>query len=475
MAGGLKRDLGLGATTAIAIGAMVGSGIFILPGIAYTEAGGMAAVWAFIFAGVLVLPAAISAAEMATAMPEDGGPYLFVERGMGPLMGTVAGVGTWLMLSLKSALALVGGVPYLALLSGALAGSFSFLGLSIDAVIILALALAALFTAINVLSAKGSGSFQFALVAILMLVLFAYIAAGTFDADFGAYGFSDFDPVTGGIVAATATIFVAFAGVTKVAAVAEEVKDPGTIIPQAMIGSVVIVTLMYALTVLVSFLVVDVQALIDAPQDILWQDDYVYPGEADATGALSSDGEGAIIAFAAAEFLGTIGVLAVIVAALLALASTANAGLLAASRFPLAMARDGVFPSSLDRVSERFNTPVPAVLLTGGVIAVMVFFPIQVVASFGSAFQILVFILLNLAVIAFRRGDAVDYNPEFTSPLYPWVQIFGAVGGLVVLSQMPTSAIAGALGIAALAVIWYFVYARKHIDHDSPGLLERMN
>lgn len=97
MAGGLKRDLGLGATTAIAIGAMVGSGIFILPGIAYSEAGGMAAVWAFIFAGVLVLPAAISAAEMATAMPEDGGPYLFVERGMGPLMGTVAGVGTWLI------------------------------------------------------------------------------------------------------------------------------------------------------------------------------------------------------------------------------------------------------------------------------------------------------------------------------------------------------------------------------------------
>ena len=88
---------------------MVGSGIFILPGIAYVYAGS-AAVLAFLIAAVLVLPAALSAAEMATAMPEDGGPYLFVERGMGPLLGTIAGVGTWIMLSLKSALALVAAV-----------------------------------------------------------------------------------------------------------------------------------------------------------------------------------------------------------------------------------------------------------------------------------------------------------------------------------------------------------------------------
>lgn len=468
MASGLKRDLGIGATTAIAVGAMVGSGIFILPGIAYMDVGANpAAVWAFLFAGFLVLPAAISAAEMATAMPEDGGPYLFVERGMGPLLGTIAGVGTWLMLSLKSALALVGGVPYLALLSGVFTGEIGIFGIyELDVVVLVALGLALLFITINLISAEGAGSLQFVIVAVLVLVMAVFVVAGIPDVDIlGTAGEgATLDPVTGGIVTATAGIFVAFAGVTKVAAVAEEVKDPGRVIPAAMIGSVFIVTTMYVLTVYVAYGVLDVETLTQQPMEVLGSE-YSYPG---GDGALSADGEGAIIALAAQEisWLGSIGVYAVIAAALLALASTANAGLLAASRFPLAMARDGVFPKSLEHVSERFNTPTRAVALTGLVIMVMVFLPIQTVARAGSAFQIIVFILLNIAVIAFREGS-YDYRPEFTSPLYPWVQIFGAIGGLVVLYALGLTYAIGAGAIILLATVWYFVYARGHMDTDS--------
>jgi hypothetical protein len=104
----LERDLGLLAVMAISIGAMVGSGIFILPGLAMKMAG-PAVVFAYFLAGVLVLPAALSKSEMATAMPEAGGTYLYIERAMGPLFGTIAGVGTWFSLTFKGALALVGG------------------------------------------------------------------------------------------------------------------------------------------------------------------------------------------------------------------------------------------------------------------------------------------------------------------------------------------------------------------------------
>jgi len=111
----LERGLGLSSIIAISMGAMIGSGIFILPGLAMAEAG-PAVILAFIIAGLLVFPAAISIAELGTAMPEAGGDYVFIERGLGPGAGTIAGLGTWLMLMFKGALALVGGMFYLSVI-----------------------------------------------------------------------------------------------------------------------------------------------------------------------------------------------------------------------------------------------------------------------------------------------------------------------------------------------------------------------
>ena len=103
----LERDLGLYATVTISMGAMIGSGIFVLPALGLTKAG-PAVVVAYVLAGLVVLPAALSKAEMATAMPESGGTYLYIDRAMGPLAGTVAGIGAWFSLVFKSAFALVG-------------------------------------------------------------------------------------------------------------------------------------------------------------------------------------------------------------------------------------------------------------------------------------------------------------------------------------------------------------------------------
>jgi APA family basic amino acid/polyamine antiporter len=108
----LERDLGLYATVTISMGAMIGSGIFVLPALGLKKAG-PAVILAYILAGLVVLPAALSKAEMATAMPESGGTYLYIDRAMGPLAGTIAGIGAWFSLVFKSSFALVGLGAYL--------------------------------------------------------------------------------------------------------------------------------------------------------------------------------------------------------------------------------------------------------------------------------------------------------------------------------------------------------------------------
>ena len=111
----LERSIGLGAVVAISISAMLGSGIFVLPGLAAVKTGPM--VWlAYLVAGLGVLPAALSKSELATAMPTSGGTYVYLERAFGPLTGTVSGIGLWLSLLLKSAFALFGFSAYLAVL-----------------------------------------------------------------------------------------------------------------------------------------------------------------------------------------------------------------------------------------------------------------------------------------------------------------------------------------------------------------------
>jgi APA family basic amino acid/polyamine antiporter len=163
----LERDLGLYATVTISIGAMIGSGIFVLPGKA-TGIAGPAAILAYLLAGVLVLPAALSKAEMATAMPEAGGTYLYIDRAMGPLPGTVAGIGAWFSLVFKSAFALVGLGAYLLV----------FIELGSGAKTVVALGLAVALLVVNVIGVKQSGSLQAAIVTLVLLSLIGFIAGG---------------------------------------------------------------------------------------------------------------------------------------------------------------------------------------------------------------------------------------------------------------------------------------------------------
>ena len=420
----LERDLGLPSVLAISIGAMIGSGIFILPALAL-EIAGPAVIVAYALAGLLVVPAALSKSEMATAMPEAGGTYIYIERGMGPLLGTIAGVGTWFSLSFKGALALVGGVPYLLLL----------FDLPLKPV---ALGLAAVLILINIIGAKQTGRLQVVIVVVMLAALGWFAAGSAPSARLTNYG-NFFDAGVGGLLAATGLVFVSYAGVTKVASVAEEVEDPGRNIPLGILGSLAFTTVLYVAIVAVLVGVTD-------------------PGS--VAGSLTP------VAVAAEATLGQIGVIAVIFAAILALVSTANAGILSSSRYPFAMSRDSLAPPSLSSISERFGTPVASITLTGAVLLVLIaFVPILEIAKLASAFQILVFALINLAVVAFREGSA-EYEPEFTSPLYPWMQGFGAITGVLLLTQMGTVALVGAVVIVLGSIGWYVAYVRPRVSRE---------
>jgi nucleotide-binding universal stress UspA family protein len=170
---------------------------------------------------------------------------------------------------------------------------------------------------------------------------------------------------------------------------------------------------------------------------------------------------------AAEATLATPGVVAIIVAAVLALISTANAGILSSSRYPFAMARDQLAPESLTEIHEDWGTPVRAITLTGGVMLFLIaFVPILQIAKLASAFQIIVFALVNGAVIAFREGNVGEYDPSFESPLYPWTQIAGIAGGFLLIGYMGTIPLVGAVVITAGSVLWYLYFARGKVDRE---------
>jgi hypothetical protein len=155
-------------------------------------------------------------------------------------------------------------------------------------------------------------------------------------------------------------------------------------------------------------------------------------------------------------------VTAVAVIGVLALASMANAGLLASSRYPFAMARRRLAPPIFTKVGARSGTPTWSLILTGGLLlALVAFLPVFELAKLASAFLALVLAMICVAQIAFRSSNLWWYRPKFHAPGYPLVPLIGVGACLVLITQLGIDAILGALGIIVGGVIWYQVYGRS--------------
>ena len=344
----LERSLGLWAVFAISTSAMIGSGIFVLPGLAVAQTGPSA--WlAYLLAGLTVLPAALSKSELATAMPESGGTYVYVDRAFGPLAGCIAGLGLWASLLLKSAFALMGFGAYL--------GAIWQVDLQTTALCLLGLILV-----LNVLGAKKVGQVQIVVVGISLVGLLLIVAGSL--PSFSSQRFEPF--FTGGasgFLGATALVFVSYAGVTNVAAVAEEVKNPGKNLPAGMLLSLFVVGLLYAL---VAFVLVGA-----LPLDELSNDQHP------------------IYTLGKQAFGPALGIVAAVLG-VLTMTSMANSGILASSRFPFAMSRNDLLPPVFASLHPRFRTPYLCIGLTGAVIVLAILFlDIPQMAKLASAVMML--------------------------------------------------------------------------------------
>jgi basic amino acid/polyamine antiporter, APA family len=440
MAGGfnktLQKELGLFDVYAISTGAMFSSGFFLLPGLA-AYITGPSVFLAYLCAGFLILPAMFSKAELSTALPRAGGTYFFLDRSLGPMVGTIGGLGTYLALALKTAFALIGIGAYL----------FIFVELPMKPV---AIGLSIIFMAINIMGAKETAGLQRFLVIILLAVLTFFVAQGCYE-----IGYVQPQEVTNarftelfphgleGFVSAIAFVFVSYAGLTKVASVAEEVKNPDRNIPLGMMLSLASTTLVYVVGVFIIVGLSEPAAL-----------------HVDLTPVASAAKQ--FTAWIPSEFI--VGLICL--AALAAFASTGNAGVMAASRYPYAMSKDKLLPDKFSTLG-KFNTPTAAILLTG---SLMIFFILVLdatgIAKLASAFQLLIFGLVNLAVIVMRESKIKSYDPGYKSPLYPWMQIVGILISLVLIISMGWLAILFTIGVILLCLTWYIKYARPRINRD---------
>ena len=415
---------------------MFSSGFFLLPGLAAAQTG-PSVILAYFVAGLLILPAMFSVAELSTAMPRAGGAYYFIDRSLGPLFGTVGGIGSWLALIFKSAFALIGMGAYIAI----------FIDLPITPV---AISLTIIFGILNIIGAKESSWLQNVMVSTLVGILLFYIVQGLFSVanlDFFNIVREEFSPLfqfgAEGFFATIGFVFVSYAGLTKVASVSEEVQNPDRNIPLGMMLSLGTATFIYVVGVFIMVMLLEPEAL-----------------HADLTP----------VATAGEQFLtwlpGSAGLILVVVAATAAFASTANAGIMSAARYPLAMARDELIPTYFSRLG-RFGTPTIATVATTIImIFLLLAFNVESVAKLASAFQLLLFGILNISVIVMRESKIEGYDPGFKSPWYPWMQIGGFFICIFLIAEMGLLSIIFTIAIAAVSVVWYFSYSKNKVERE---------
>jgi amino acid transporter/mannitol/fructose-specific phosphotransferase system IIA component (Ntr-type) len=419
----LKRDLNLLDVFCIAAGAMISSGLFVLPGLVYAKVG-PSVILAYILAGILVLPALFAKAELVTAMPRAGGDYFFIERSMGSTAGTIGGFASWFSLSLKSAFSLVGIGVFATLINP---------NITEWHIKFIAVGFCAFFTVINLISVRHTGKVQVFLVIFLISLLFLYILRGA--TLLNVHNYTPFMPFGGHkLFATTGMVFISFAGLTKVASIAEEVRNPARNLPYGMILAFCVVLLIYGLTIFVTVGLLSGQEL------------------AHSLTPISTGGH---------KILGTTGSIIMAIAAILAFISTANAGILAASRFPMAMSRDGLLPGFFAGINKRFNTPHFSIVFTGALmLAVILSLKLENLVKVASTMQIVLFIFVFLAGIVMRESRILNYKPTFASPLYPWLHIAGITCYCFLLYGMGTVPLLATGGFLIASILWHRIYVR---------------
>ncbi len=421
----LKKSLKLLDVYALATGTTLSAGFFLLPGIAAMNAG-PAITLSYLIAVLPLIPATFCIVELTTAMPKAGGVYYFLDRSMGPLFGTIGGIGTWLALVLKVAFALIGIGVYLGLFITDLPIVYVAIGI--------ALALGIL----NIFGADTSGKLQIILVLLVIIAIIILIGGAVPELNFSHFN-NYVDAGSGAIISTAAMVYISYGGITKVTSLSEEVENPERNLPLGIFLALITAIILYGVGTAVMVGIV--------PMDRL-------------AGDLSP------VATVAETLYGRVGVIVISIAALLAFVSVANAGTMSASRYPLAMSRDFMMPNFLQSLSKN-GMPLNSILFTvGTIVLILVFLDTSKIVKIASAFQLLMFMLVCVAVIVMRESKIDSYDPSYLSPLYPWMPIFGVFSSLWLFTNMGSWTKVFTMVMFVIGVLWYRYYVRNKVGRS---------
>jgi amino acid transporter/mannitol/fructose-specific phosphotransferase system IIA component (Ntr-type) len=421
----LKKDINAFGVFSIASGAMISSGIFILPGLAFSKVGS----WLFLsyfIAGFLGLFGILSMIELTTAMPRSGGDYYIINKTFGPLLGTISGFLGWFALALKSSFAIFGISEIVKIYTG------------INP-LISGLILCLLFVVINILGTKEAVSFQIGMVLTLIVLMIVYIFFGIPHLHLEYFDLKKGIDVNN-IFMTAGFIFISFGGLLKVANMAEEVNNPRKNLPLGLVCSVSVVTILYVCMIFIMT--------------------GTLPGDIFAKSLTP-------VADSAQLTMGNIGYIIILVASVLAFFTTANAGIMAASRYPMALSLDKLIPSAFGRINRKTGTPILATLFTGILIYLSLLLPLETLVKAASTVILSSYILTNLSVIVFRESKIKNYKPSYKAPFYPFLQILSIVIFIYFIINLGSSAIEVSMIILLAAIAVYILYGRHRAQKVS--------
>lgn len=465
----LRRILGPVQLTSLGVGAIIGTGIFVLVGQAAHDKTGPALMLSFIAAGLACIFAALCYAEFASMVPVAGSAYTYAYATLGEFMAWIIGWDLVLEYAVGSATVAHGWSHYFQDFIGIFGyhlplalqkAPFDYnpeLGRIVSSGAVLDLPAIVITFIVTVILVKGireSASFNAAMVMTKVCIVFFVIAVGAFFvnpanwhpfAPFGFAGLSFFgktifgqagaggEPL--GMMAGAATIFFAYIGFDSVSTHAEEAKNPRRDVPIGIITSLILCTLLYiAVAAIITGMVPYKQINIDAPVSDAFRQ----------------------VGLPWAQFLVSLGAVAGITSVLLVL-------MLSQPRVLLAMARDGLVPKSFfGDVHPRFRTPWKSTIVTGLFVAALAaFLPLRILAELVNIGTLLAFVIVCAAVLIMRRTHP-DAERPFRAPFSPLTPILGIITCLMLMFSLPAENWLRLIIWLLLGFIIYFGYGRKH-------------
>jgi APA family basic amino acid/polyamine antiporter len=463
----LPRVLGRSNLVLLGVGAVVGTGIFVLTGQAAAAHAGPAIVVSMVIAGLVSALAALCYSEFAASVPIAGSAYTYAYATLGEFIAWVIGWDLILEYALGAATVAVGwsgnlvtllrqfGIQFPAALSAA-PGTTVVVpgGETVTAVFNLpAVIITILVTILLVIGIKESATVNNVVVVIKVGVVMMVIAAGALffssrnfvpfvpenSGTFGEYGVS-------GIFRGAAVIFFAYIGFDAVSTSAQEAKDPARDMPVGIIGSLAICTILYVLVSAAMISLVPYQEMRNQPAPL------VIAVEAAARSA------------AGTPWAGPMSVLRIIVTlgALAGLTSVMLVMMMAQPRIFLAMARDGLLPPFAATIHPRFRTPHVTTILTGVAVGVAAGF--STIGTLGALVNIgtlLAFVIVAIGIIFMRRREP-DAPRPFKVPWVPWIPLLSAGVSLVLMASLPWESWKRLLIWMGIGIALYFVYGYRH-------------